>query len=195
MKAVVLVGGEGTRLRLSPRPCRSRSCRWSTDRSSPRPRPPRRARRHGGDHVVAVPRGDVPSVPRDEGWPPRRHLGHGAGAARDGRRDRERAGSPRRRAVPRAERGHPDGPGPDRDARSASVPRRRGHDRAPSRGGRARVRPRRDGSHWPHHGVPGEAAGSGPRGHQRRTYVLDPRCSAAGTLGRTSGSRERSSRP
>ena len=48
------------------------------------------------------------------------------------------------------------------------------HDRAPPRGGRARVRPRRDGPDRPRHRVPGEAAGSDPRGHQRRNVCPRP---------------------
>ena len=95
MKAVVLVGGEGTRLRplteTMPKPLVPLMDRASLDHVLDH------LARHGVHEVVlssSVPRGDVPRVHRRAPRRPLDHVDHRDGAARDGRRDRERARRP-----------------------------------------------------------------------------------------------------
>ena len=186
MKAVVLVGGEGTRLRplteTMPKPLVPLMDRPSLDHVLDH------LARHGVHEVVlSSPYLEEMFHPFIESRHGRSedHLDHRDRAARHGRGHRARARhARRRRAVLRAERRHPHRPGSHRDARAPSRARRAGHDRActTSRtpGRSAWSTPSPTGGSWssgrsPTDPIPGDINAG--------TYLLDPVVLAPWTAG------------
>ena len=187
MKAVVLVGGQGTRLRPLTETIKKELLplvdRTILDHTLDR------LRRHGVHEVL------MSSPYLEEMFHPfiesrhgrsRDHVDHGGAGARHRRGDRARDAPPGSgRALLRAERRHPDGPGHDGDARVASRARGGGDDRAAPRRGRARVRS----------GVTSSLTGASWRSGRSRTdavpgdvnagtYVFDPPALAGWTADR-----------